>query len=317
MFTQPALSSFTRVSCTSCILYNWGRVHLGCSCCLQIKNSFRLIRFIGLHITLHFSTVTNALNSLPKINSTYGYVTIDMDHLRQLSLPVAMRALPTILMYTGGTAKYTGTKIKAIHYKQLVRLITFCKHPSQEKATTVGNCIVFPLLGKQVFGIARTVSKYDKQRLTPIRIGDTICWDGRFVISLQPLDPAGPKDKKGTKGTWDHRRQIDRDGQVGSEEDVKYPSPIVGQPTAEVGQFFVRHLQKRDWRMARKGVRTIRSFPLPHEHIRGGLPVIVDWTGKVVLIPHFKVIDRSAGVKCRVQFKPPGRLEDPDAMEPS
>ena len=273
-------------------------------------------------MTLHFSTVMNALNSLPKINSTYGYVTIDMDHLRQLPLPVAMRTLPTILMYTGGTAKYTATakynatKIKSIHYKELLRLITFCKHPSQEKATTAGNCIIFPLPGKQVFAIARTLSQYDN--LTPIRVGETICWDGRFVISLQPLDPAGPKDKKGTKGTWDQSRQIDRDRQVGSEEDVKYPSPIVGQPIADVGQFFVRHLQKREWGMARKGVRTVRRFPLPPEHIRGGLPVIVDWTGKVVLIPHFKVIDRSAGVTCRVQFKPQRGLEDlAEAMEPS
>ena len=240
-----------------------------------------------------------------------------MDRLRQLPLPVAMRALPTILMYTGGVAKYSATKIKSIHYKQLLRLLTFCKHPSQVKATTVGNCIIFPLPEKQVFGIARTLTQYDNQRFTPIRVGETICWDGRFVISLQPLDPAGPKDKRGTKGTWDQRRQIDRDRGVGSEEEVKYRSPIVGQPTAEVGQFFVRHLQKREWGMARKGVRTIRHFPLPPVHVRGGLPVIVDWTGQVVLIPHFKVIDRSAGVTCRVQFKPQRGLEDPEAMEPS
>ena len=278
---------------------------MGCSYCLQIKNFyFHLIRFIGLRTTLYFSTVTNALNSLPKINSSYGYVTIDMDRLSQLPLPVAMRALPTILMYTGGVAKYSATKIKSIHYKQLLRLITFCKCPSQVKATTVGNCIIFPLPEKQVFAIARTLTQYDNQRFTPIRVGETICWDGRFVISLQPLDPAGPKDKRGTK--------------VRFEEEVKYHLPLVGQPTAEVGQFFVRHLQKREWGMARKGVRTIRHFPLPPVHVRGGLPVIVDWTGKVVLIPHFKVIDRSAGVTCRVQFKPQRGLEDlAEAMEPS
>ena len=265
----------------------------------------------------------NALSSLPKINSTYGYVTIDMDRLRQLSLPVAMRTLPTILMYTGGMPKYTGTnstKIKTIHYKQLLRLVTFCKLPSQGKAITFGNCVIFPLPEKHAFAFARTLSQYDDQRLTPIRVGETICWDGRFVISLQPLDPAGPKDKKGAKGTirWDKRRQFDRDGQVGSEGGVKYPSPIVGKPIAEVGQFFVRHMKKQEWAMARKGVRKIRRFPLPPEHTRGGLPVIVDWTGKVVLIPHFKVIDRSAGVTCRVQFKPQRGLEDlAEAMEPS
>ena len=263
-----------------------------------------------------------ALNSLPKVNSTYGYVTIDMDRLRQLPLPVAMRTLPTILMYTGGIPKYrtNSTKIKVIHYKQLLRLVTFCKQPSQRKAITFGNCVIFPLPEKHAFAFARTLSQDDDERFTPIRVGEAIWWDGRFVISLQPLDPAGPKDKKKAKGTvpWDQRQQIDRDRRVGSEEDVKYPSPIVGKPIAEVEQFFVRHMQKREWGMARKGVRKVRRYLLPPEHTRGGLPVIVDWTGKVVLIPHFKMIDRSAGVTCRVQFKPQRALEDlAEALEPS
>ena len=54
--------------------------------------------------------------------------------------------------------------------------------------------------------------------------------------------------------------------------------------------FYIRHLLDRDNQLFQKGVRKIRSIKLPHVLIRGGLPVIVDDSDHVVLIPHFKVV---------------------------
>ena len=67
---------------------------------------------------------------------------------------------------------------------------------------------------------------------------------------------------------------------------------------------------QKDWELARKGIRKVRTYVLPPEHVRGSLPVIVDENMKVVLIPHFKVIDRSAGITCKLKFTPRHTIED-------
>ena len=244
----------------------------------------------------------DAVNDVPEINETYGYVTADMDDLKQLPLPVIMRLLPAILMYTGGTEKYAGGTVKDISMKHLLRLMTLIRNPSTARAITFSNCIIFPMPEKRVFAFARQpLSKLPDSRhlLTPIQVGETVFWDNRFEVSLRPLEPDIRAKSRGRFVQETPTRLI-------------YPSPIIADsyPAADAGQFFVRHMYKSDWDMARRGVRKIRGNPLPHEHVRGGLPVILDCRGKVVLIPHFRVIDRTAGVTCRVRFSPQRRIED-------
>lgn len=233
----------------------------------------------------------NVVNSLPKINQTYGYVTFNVDSLKQLPLPVSMRVLPAILMYAGGTEKYTGGTVKDINYKTLLRLVAFIKNSSTERAITFCDCIIFPMPEKQAFAFARKAPSKKQYLLTPIRVGETVLWDNRFEVSLRLLEPDLNTPQSST---------------------LIHPSPVVADsdPAADAGQFFVRHMFKHDWDMAKKGIRKIRNTPLPHEHIRGGLPVVVDCRGKVVLIPHFKVIDRTVGVTCRVKFSPQRRIEE-------
>ena len=71
------------------------------------------------------------------------------------------------------------------------------------------------------------------------------------------------------------------------------------------GQYFVRLFNnKRYATLLRKGVRVIRSAKLPPLKVRGGLPVITDGDGNVVAIPHFKVNDRTYGLRVTVQYSP-------------
>ena len=62
--------------------------------------------------------------------------------------------------------------------------------------------------------------------------------------------------------------------------------------------------------LARKGIRRVRSSVLPPANARSGLPVIVDDEHKPVLVPHFQMIDRSAGITCKIAFKPTRNLYD-------
>lgn len=139
------------------------------------------------------------------------------------------------------------------------------------KATnmTLGMSILVPA-DDATFIISRSNPPNSTVDPTPIALGETILWDKRFKITLSQLEPRTP-------------------------------------PTSK--QFLIRHMIKADWELARKGIRKVRTMALPPEMIRGGLPVIVNKDGKVVLIPHFRVIERSAGVVCELKFAPEKSLE--------
>ena len=126
---------------------------------------------------------------------------------------------------------------------------------------------------KKKFSIARRPPDHQSRTKVPIRVGDTILWDNRFKISLLPK-----------------RRQ---------NEMVSF------EKEQDSRKFFVRHLSPSDWQhMFKGGVR----FKHP-VYARGGLPVVVDREGKIVVIPHFKVSSREEKVVGRVQFSPIRRLD--------
>ena len=64
----------------------------------------------------------------------------------------------------------------------------------------------------------------------------------------------------------------------------------------------VCHWIKNNDLLAVKGVRKVRANTLPHLQVRGGLPIILDESKKPVVIPHYRVVDRAAGVCC--EYKP-------------
>lgn len=69
-------------------------------------------------------------------------------------------------------------------------------------------------------------------------------------------------------------------------------------------QFFVRHFNTNDHIYVRRGVRVVRSAKLPPVMTRLTLPVIIDESGNVVLIPHFKYRNREYGVSATVHYRP-------------
>lgn len=223
-------------------------------------------------------TVLKALKSIPFINQQYGYLTVPLDRFRRLSLPVARRALSVMLAFASGSRDTKLSHVMAAYQ--------LCTNPEGAKVISVGKCNLIPI-DKEHVVIARQLPHRSHIAMHPIRTGETILWDGRFEITL--------------KGLRTHEKRGKREElQAGGKEAAVSPSSV----------FYVRNMIKSDWHLARKGIRKVRSSILPLEHVRGGLPVVVDSNRKVVLIPHFAVIDRSAGVTCDVRFNPPASLED-------
>lgn len=165
--------------------------------------------------------------------------------------------------------RYIGQK-RDIHLERLRNAYRYLQSYSTHKVPNIslGKCNIAATKDNR-FIIARQLPSRDQRILTPIRVGETIQWDHHFEITLKPLGM----------------------GQY-------------AEPSTSSEEFFVRHVERRDWDQFRKGVRKVKRYKLPSEYARGGLPVIVDGRGQVVLIPHFKVLKRSAGVICDVMFKP-------------
>ena len=158
------------------------------------------------------------------------------------------------------------------HYLALSRahqMLSSSYTKAQATNMTLGMSILVPV-DNACFIVSRSKPCHSSVEPTPVTVGETILWDQRFMITLAPLESDTAPSCK---------------------------------------QFYVRHMVTKDWELAKKGVRKVRTNPLPPEMIRGGLPVIVDKDGKVVLIPHFRVIERYAGVVCNIKFAPQKSLE--------
>ena len=165
---------------------------------------------------------------------------------------------------------YTSGHDAMPHYLALSRAHQMLSYSKAKAANmTLGMSILVPV-DEATFIVSRSKPSHSSVEPTPIDVGETLLWDKRFQITLLPLE----------RGTG---------------------------PTCK--QFYIRHMIMVDWELAKKGIRKVRTNPLPPEMIRGGLPVVVDKDGKVVLIPHFKVIERAAGVMCNIKFAPQKSLE--------
>ena len=138
----------------------------------------------------------------------------------------------------------------------------------------LGKCNIFHY-NEQYFIIAKHFLPKDQCTQTPITIGHTVHWDNRFDILLSPL-------KNTTK------------------QGLHYHD----------NTFYIRHMAQNDYVLASKGIRKVKKSKLAPELSRGGLPVIVDRHGNVVLIPHFKVIERDYGITCMCKYQPKKELKD-------
>ena len=158
-------------------------------------------------------------------------------------------------------------------YKQLLS--------GNKQTETFGNCLLFcPDPEKDTMILARALTDSHKQKFkfwSPISIGQTIRWDGRWRMSLKPLEKL-------------YRR----------EGSIKVSDKVAKKEE----QLYVRHMRKQDHMVARRGIRRIRASTLPIVNCRGGLPVVCTKSGYVVLAPHFNVIDYSYGVYCDIAFDP-------------
>jgi hypothetical protein len=135
---------------------------------------------------------------------------------------------------------------------------------------TNSNCILIPLPKERQFMVAKQKPPTGRSCKTPIHVGETILWDNRFRISLFQKTHPSKRNNENLKSRV----------------------------------FYVRYFLRSDHMYVVKGVRKVKTSVLVHHHVRGGLPVVVDETGTVVLIPHFKVMDHSVGIDCKVTFEP-------------
>ena len=140
---------------------------------------------------------------------------------------------------------------------------------SSERSTNItkSNILMAVDPEKKKFFIARCPPDHQSRTKVPIKVGDTILWDNRFRISLMSQ---WKQNDSGESRLSDSR------------------------------EFYIRHLNRSDWQhMFKGGVR----FKHP-VYARGGLPVVVDREGEIVVIPHFRVSSREEKVVGRVKFSP-------------
>lgn len=209
-------------------------------------------------------TVREEMEKLACVNGKYGTVSFDTAAYKALNPYIARSVLGIWLRFTASS----GNSINRYGLQKLHNYIT------EEKTVpnTNNNCILIPLPKEGRFMLAKQKPMAANIQKVPIRVGETIIWDNRFTISLFV------KTRRGKEGR--------------EAEDMK--SRV----------FYVRHFRASDNEYMARGVRKVRSTVLVHYHVRGGLPVVVDASENVVLIPHFKVMDHTVGVDCRVSFTP-------------
>ncbi len=138
------------------------------------------------------------------------------------------------------------------------------------KPFSVGKAVVAPITDRTI-GIYKSLNHDDSLKSkTPIRPGETILWENRWEIQLKP------------KTTNSQLQE----------------------------QYFVRNMGRKEYEFATRGIRRIRSTPLPPVSARSSLPVITDAAGRVLLIPHFQFAERNVTISARVSFEPKYSVED-------
>ena len=223
--------------------------------------------FCSIH-TYFSHAVCKALDNYMSIDSRLGYAVIEMKGFLELSHPVAFRVLTTLLQFVEGKSRtFVSRNINFLYNK--------IKSGSLKSNFSLGRCSIFRI-DDQYFGVAyNPVRKIDelKEEWTPINVGETVHWQGRFCISLLPLKREGLS--------------------------------LLLMERKEVQTLYIRNMVLKDENQLSKGIRRNRNYKIPNKFIRFGLPVIVDEEGNVVIMPHFEVIDKSYGLRCECShFKP-------------
>lgn len=209
---------------------------------------------------MYHHTVNQAIKKVHlSINETYGFLTVNVDRLLSLQPVVGKKVLLSLIRYIGGARINIHYEVFAAFYSQLLN------NPRVNRCI-VSTCVLYSPDGRDdLMVIGRQLPNKSEQKQTPISVGETVHWDGRWRITIKPI-----------KGHY-----------MGKEE-----------------LLYIRHMRHSDWSVARRGVRKIRSTRLPHTHIRGGLPVVTTKDGYILVVPHFEVNDLSYGVECDIKFEP-------------
>ena len=218
--------------------------------------------------------IKEAMQRLACVNRKYGILSFNAASYQALNPYVARSVLAIWLRFIGSSGN-------SIRRHSLEKLHTIAME-EKTVADTASNCIIIPLPKERCFLIAKQ-DPGRRGRKVPIRVGETMLWDNQFKISLF-ADPAGQRKGKNKMTV--------------SESELK--SRV----------FYVRHFHDADHYHVVKGVRKVKGTVLVHHHVRGGLPVITDSEGNVVLIPHFRVKNYSVGIDCRVEFTPPWSMTE-------
>ena len=182
------------------------------------------------------------------------------------------RSLPPVIgiRVIRALALHVGGARFELQYKSLARLYRELLNDLFKPQQIARVILYSPHKRKNVLVVGRALPSRGSQKLVPISVGETVHWDGRWRITLKPFE-------------WKNKRR---------------------PPSDKREQLYIRHMTDKDSSLARRGIRKVRRSILPDAPIRGGLPLISDKDGYVVLAPHFQVIDRSYGVDCDIQFDP-------------
>jgi hypothetical protein len=208
-----------------------------------------------------------------RVNERLGHVLFNVDRLLSLP-PLTVRTVWQSLMGHVGGARW---HIPVKKYEYILKHLL----SGDKTARTCGNCVFFyPEVKTDTMIMARALPAVEQQRSlwTPISLGQTIHWDGRWRITLRPL------------------KKLDRQSSVKA---LNRPKAMDGKE-----QLYVRHMRESDYSVAKRGIRKIHAVKLPPAKARAGLPVICTGSGYAVLVPHFGVNDHTYGVDCDMTFDP-------------
>ncbi len=141
------------------------------------------------------------------------------------------------------------------------------------KAFSFGNALVAPIDedDHSTLGVYQSLDQEEsKRQRMAIEPGQTLLWQNRWEIQLTAQTSSRQKNE----------------------------------------QYFITNMVKGHYQFATRGIRRVRATLLPPVRARSGLPVITDCNGRVLLVPHFKFIERNTAVRVDVAYKPKYSLED-------
>ena len=216
--------------------------------------------------------VKDAIQRLASVNDKYGTLSFHTSTYQALNPYVSKSVLAIWLRYIASS----GNSVQRYGLEKLHNLVM----QERTASDTNGRCILIPLPKVGKFMIAKQKPVRGKAARVPIRVGETVLWDNRFQISLFAK----------SEGQWRGMKEVEKY----RHSEAELVSKV----------FYIRHFLSNDHLYVTRGVRKVKGSVLVHYHVRGGLPVITDSDGEVVLIPHFRVINHYAGVDCKVEFTP-------------